>query len=111
MDGTSLYPNGFHPGDHRRTVDGTRLVKGSYRLHSPPVFYYFIDFGISTKYEGDGPYNACGEDAQDQEAPELHSHEKWPYDPFLLDIFTLGNVYKSSFLDVRYFASPFFSYS
>lgn len=108
MDGTPLYPNGFHPGDHSRTVDGTDLLKDPYRLHSPPVFYYIIDFGLSTKYEGDGPYNAHGSDGQDREAPELKSNAKWPYDPFLLDIFTLGNVYKRIFLDVRTSLPPSF---
>ncbi len=101
MDGTPLYPNGFHPGHHDRSRSGTDFAKGRLRLHAPPVFYYLIDFGLSKKYEGDGPYEAWGIDGQDRDAPELQDRDSGPYDPFLLDIFTLGNVYKTSFLDVR----------
>ncbi|KLO13857.1 hypothetical protein SCHPADRAFT_940067 [Schizopora paradoxa] len=99
MDGTPLYPNGFHPSHQNRTVSGTALQKGRTRLHSAPVFYYLIDFGLSTKYDGDGPHEAIGIDGQDRDAPELERLATGPYDPFLLDIFTLGNVYKKSLLD------------
>jgi len=101
MDGAALYQNGFHPGRHDRSRSATRFVKGRLRLYAPPVVYYLIDFGLSKKYEGDGPYEAWGMDGQDRDAPELQHEGAGPYDPFLLDIFTLGNVYKTSFLDVR----------
>jgi len=99
MDGAALYQNGFHPGRHDRSRSATRFVKGRLRLYAPPVVYYLIDFGLSKKYEGDGPYEAWGMDGQDRDAPELQHEGAGPYDPFLLDIFTLGNVYKTSFLD------------
>jgi len=98
MDGTPLYPEGFHPSRPGRSRSGTRLINGRRRLHAPPVFYYLIDFGMSSKFEGDEPRVAWGIDGQDREAPELQEHRIGPYDPFALDIFTLGNVYKKSFL-------------
>lgn len=99
MDGTPLYPKGFHPGRHGRSISVQHSVRGRYRLHAPPVSYYLIDFGLSTKYQGDGPYTAWGTDGQDRDAPEL-MYPGPSYDPFALDIFTLGNVYKKSLLDV-----------
>ncbi|KLO08592.1 hypothetical protein SCHPADRAFT_908516 [Schizopora paradoxa] len=99
MDGTPLYPKGFHPSRKFRSPSAQRFVRGRYRLHAPPVVYYFVDFGLSTKYEGDGPYRAWGIDGQDRDAPELQELGRGFYDPFALDIFTLGNVYKKYLLD------------
>ncbi len=100
MDGAALYPNGFHPGRHDRSRSATRFVKGRLRLYAPPVFYYLIDFGLSKKYEGDGPHEAWGIDGPRSRCTRTQDEDAGPYDPFLLDIFTLGNVYKTSFLDV-----------
>ncbi len=61
MDGTALYPKGFHPDRPERSRSATHIIKGRYRLHSPPVSYYFIDFDLSSKYEDDlwvGPWMA-----------------------------------------------------
>ena len=53
------------------------------------VRYYFIDFGISTRVTGPGPYLVTGQNGRDPSAPELS--DDVPYDPFKVDIFVLGN--------------------
>jgi len=98
MDGTALYPKGFHPDRPERSRSATHIIKGRYRLHSPPVSYYFIDFDLSSKYEDDEPPVGWAMDGRDRDAPELQKHWTGPYDPFALDIFTLGNVYKKALL-------------
>ncbi|EJD48805.1 hypothetical protein AURDEDRAFT_85622 [Auricularia subglabra TFB-10046 SS5] len=54
-----------------------------------PRRYYFIDFGVSSRFEGPGPYLVTGVVCRDPTAPELS--ETVPYDPFTLDIYLLGN--------------------
>jgi len=44
------------------------------------------------------PFMVLGKDALDREIPELSLN--FPYDPFLVDIFTLGNTYKKDLLQV-----------
>lgn len=63
------------------------------------VRYYFIDFGLSSRFDGVGiPRLVTGDRAQDREIPELSLIV--PYDPFAVDIFTLGNVYKRNLIQV-----------
>ena len=45
------------------------------------------------------PFMVTGRDGLDREVPELSYSV--PYNPFAVDIFTLGNVYKKDFLQVR----------
>jgi len=99
MDGNSLYPNGFHYRDGRQTsISAKQAVQGRYHMHSAQVVYYFIYFKYSLYYEGSGPWRAWGANGQDRDAPELLMSEGQMYDPFALDIFTLGNAYKKSML-------------
>ncbi len=106
MDGTSLYPDGFHPDRHNRSKSAQTIIRGRYRLHSAPVLYYFIDFGFSSKYEGEGPWLAWGTHGQDRDAPELKIRGGHQYDPFALDIFTLGNAFRKSFVQVSACPAP-----
>lgn len=61
--------------------------------------YYFIDFGISTRFEGPGPYRVTGCIGRDPSPPELS--ETVPYDPFKLDVYVLGNHFIQDYLMVR----------
>lgn len=65
-----------------------------------PVRYYFIDFdeAVQRPEEWTGPFLVEGARCIDPELPELHFHH--PYDPFPVDVFLLGNMYKRSLLDV-----------
>ena len=63
------------------------------------VRYYIIDFGISSYFKDPvAPRLVTGPDGLDNEVPELHREA--PYDPFPVDIFILGNMYKKLFVEV-----------
>ena len=66
---------------------------------SVPVTYYYIDFGISTLFTCDDTNRlVTGRAGLDRDVPELS--EELPYDPFKVDVFILGNLYKTEFVDV-----------
>ncbi|KAI5118852.1 hypothetical protein M0805_008128 [Coniferiporia weirii] len=98
MDGSSLYPSGFHPDPSWQLMlpDFSDLAEHRLRIDTGGIKYFIIDYDISAYYENpDEPPLAYGDDGLDRELPEL----KWgrPYDPFPGDVFTLGNVYKKFF--------------
>ncbi|CCM01524.1 uncharacterized protein FIBRA_03580 [Fibroporia radiculosa] len=96
MDGRPLYPHGHHPVRRNYTTDGVFDVVPLSRLDCP-VRYYFIDFGISTRFlEGSSTY-VLGRQGRDKDVPELSSEV--PYDAFKVDIFTLGNLYRTEFYE------------
>lgn len=99
MDGTNMYPGGFHP--IAQFLEPSGRYNARYKLRANvSVKYYFIDFGLSTHFpDTDGPRLVTGSRCQDREAPELS--EINPYDPFALDVFLLGNVYRTVFIKVR----------
>ena len=100
MKGDSLYPKGFHPQWQSMLPDVQRSAKPLRRRDARPVKYYFIDFGISTKFEElDTNRLVSGFDGRDRELPELY--ERIRYDPFSADVFILGNVYRRMFVEVR----------
>ncbi|TDL14170.1 hypothetical protein BD410DRAFT_817220 [Rickenella mellea] len=75
-----------------------RLAKRVRRSSVLPVRYYLTDFGISTRFKNPGkPRRVVGIDCQDQDVPELSTDI--PYDPFPVDIFTLGNLYQKRILN------------
>ena len=101
LDASPMYPDGFHPTLQNRSPDLLRFAKVLQRSDVPSVKYYFTDFGLSTLFDGDVETElVTGAMAQDAEVPELSSII--PYDPFPVDVFTLGNVFKKHFLNVRY---------
>lgn len=56
-----------------------------------PVKYYFIDFGISTRFSPDEhPRLVVGRQGLDDKVPELS--DTVPYDPFKTNIFIIGNL-------------------
>jgi hypothetical protein len=95
MDATHMYPLGFHPVesiflDDRKTVAAriSRLEAG--------VKYYFVDYGISSYFPpGSRRELVLGIAGRDRDVPEL-SYDV-PYDPFKVDIFTIGNVLRGEF--------------
>src|SRR5258708_19531111 len=63
------------------------------------VKYYFVDYGISSYFPtGSKPHLVLGRDGRDQDVPELS--DEVPYDPFKVDIFTIGNVLCLEFCNV-----------
>ncbi|KAI0734963.1 hypothetical protein C8Q72DRAFT_964728 [Fomitopsis betulina] len=97
MDASAIYPHGFHPVLSSSLPDGRTYARPRRRT-SVPVKYYFIDYGISTYFPpGTNPRLVVGANGRDQEVPELS--DEVPYDPFKVDIFIVGNLFRSMFHD------------
>ncbi|TDL26469.1 hypothetical protein BD410DRAFT_715808 [Rickenella mellea] len=97
LDGTPMFPEGYHPTEQALDINARRFAKRLRRADVSSVKYYFIDFGLSTRFDDPAePRLVTGNVAQDPDVPELSVVD--PYDPFLVDIFTLGNVYRNYFL-------------
>ncbi|KAI0800216.1 kinase-like domain-containing protein [Fomes fomentarius] len=94
MDARPLYPDGYHPVHQNYTRDALYRVSPLSRLQNP-VRYYFIDFGLSTRFPPDASSYVVGEIGRDTDVPELSDHV--PYDAFKVDIFSMGNVYHKEF--------------
>ncbi|CAL1711872.1 unnamed protein product [Somion occarium] len=95
MDGRPLFPQGHHPVRLDYTADGVFDAPCLSR-QDHPVRYYFIDFGISSRFKrGEIPL-VIGTKGRDKEPPEMS--DTHPYNPFPLDIFVLGNVYLKEFV-------------
>ncbi|KAJ3554130.1 hypothetical protein NM688_g3268 [Phlebia brevispora] len=95
MDASAMYPNGFHPVKQRFMPDAVTPVWPRSRS-AAGVTYYYVDFGISVYIPPDQQSKlATGNLGRDRDPPELWTGE--PYDPFKLDIFIIGNVFRKEF--------------
>ena len=99
MDADPLYPKGFHPASTVLDASGTRVTHPRRRRDAGGVRYYFIDFGVSTHFEGPGPHRVTGVVCRDPTPPELS--RTIPYDPFKLDVYLLGNHFLQEYVNVR----------
>ena len=89
-----MFPEGFHPLNQICKPDVYGLAKARRRREVPGIKYMIIDFGLSSQFASrEERQLVVGCIAQDKTIPELSDFE--PYDPFALDIYTLGNVYKN----------------
>ena len=98
MDAEAMFPEGFHPTEPFRKRDYSGF---SYWIPRSivGVRYYFADFGISVHIPEDHPTKTVtGRSGRDKKPPELSDIK--PYDPFKLDIFIIGNMFKEEFCDV-----------
>ncbi|KII88218.1 hypothetical protein PLICRDRAFT_110998 [Plicaturopsis crispa FD-325 SS-3] len=96
MDAGPLYPRGFHPMRRRFSRDAMHELTPLSRIDHP-VRYYFTDFGLSTRFAPNQPHLVVGAKGRDKEVPELS--RDIPYNPFKVDIFILGNLYRMSFIE------------
>ncbi|KAK7691431.1 hypothetical protein QCA50_004830 [Cerrena zonata] len=99
MDGEPLFPKGHHPVRLDYLEDGARDAPCLSR-QDHPVKYYFVDFGLSSCFDPGVVPLVVGTKGRDKEPPELDDHR--PYNPFPLDIFILGNLYRKEFLEKYY---------
>lgn len=100
MDGTPLYPDGFLNADPFFDGSGLRFAKPLRRSDVLQVKYYIIDFGLSTLFQDpNSPSLVTGDYAQDPDVPELS--DKIPYNAFPVDVFTLGNLFRKDYVQVR----------
>lgn len=99
MDGERMYPHGFHPVHDMVLPDGETWA-WPYSRSQVGVRYYFVDYGISSYFPPDHPRElVTGDLGRDQDVPELS--ETIPYDPFPVDIFTIGHVFRDELYQVR----------
>ena len=97
MDASALYPRGHHPinlefsPDLKTPVDPLPRAKHGVR-------YYYVDFGISSHIPPGSPSLVTGVFGRNQNVPELS--ETVPYDPFKVDIFSMGEVFEEAFAKV-----------
>ncbi|KAJ7782463.1 hypothetical protein DFH07DRAFT_764611 [Mycena maculata] len=99
-----LYPNGFHPVYQDSRADRIYRRAKYYTRTQRPVKYYFIDFGISVKFELGEDTLAYPIGGGDHSAPEIPEDYLFRpptrLNPFPTDIYYLGNVIRTEFLDV-----------
>ena len=100
MDASNMYPLGFHPVRDIFLRDVTTVAPIIPRSMAG-VKYYFVDYGISSYFPAGSQKKSLvlGTAGRDQDVPELS--DEVPYDPFKVDIFTIGNVFRQVFCDVR----------
>lgn len=99
MDAAVMFPKGFHPMHELTLPDISGFAPVLHRI-DVPVKYYFIDFGISTRFAPDqNPRLVLGTLGLDDEVPELS--DTVPYDPFKTDVFIIGNLLRQRLLQVR----------
>jgi serine/threonine protein kinase len=101
-DGASLYPDGHHPHPlyNNRKPDFTGQAKHFTRTQVPPK-YYWIDFGISNKYDLSSTATPSEDRiwGGDRTVPEYVDY-KGPCNPFPIDVYYVGNLIKTNFVDV-----------
>lgn len=90
MDGSPLYPGGFHPMRRGFSQDVIDELKPLSRMEHP-VRYYYIDFGLSERFSPGASSLVIGDVGRDDEVPELSSTV--PYDGYKADIHALGNLF------------------
>ena len=90
-----MYPLGFHPVEDLFLYDLKTFAPRISRLEAG-VKYHFVDYGISSYFPpGLQRELVLGIAGRDQDVPELSNNV--PYDPFKVDIFTIGNVIRGEF--------------
>ncbi|KAI0629585.1 kinase-like protein [Trametes polyzona] len=94
MDARPLYPTGHHPVRLDYTPDTLYPVTALPRA-GRSVKYYYIDFGLATRFAPGASTLVVGDVGKDADVPELS--ETVPYDAFKVDIFTLGHLFALEF--------------
>ena len=99
LDAPQMFPDGFHPALQSLAPDILTSVKPRRRRFVKGLKYRFIDFGSSLAYpSSERRERVWGMACQDRTVPE---HQKVAlYDPFKVDLYTLGNVFKRTFVEV-----------
>jgi serine/threonine protein kinase len=102
MDASPLYPEGWHFTsfyNKNKAFTGSAVHLSRSEV-STPVKYYFIDFGIAVRFDSaDTPHLAEPVFGADRSAPELQGDgSNKPSNPFLTDIYYMGNMINQVFL-------------
>ncbi|KAJ7933892.1 kinase-like domain-containing protein [Mycena leptocephala] len=105
MDGQHLFPDGFHPQNPSYTPAYQKAKH--YTRTQRPVKYYFIDFGLSSKFEPGQDTRVYPIEGGDKSVPEFPFRDArrdpmtkiYALDPFPTDIYCLGNLIRTEFLE------------
>ncbi|TBU31687.1 hypothetical protein BD311DRAFT_656397 [Dichomitus squalens] len=98
-DPRRMYPHMFHPKDPDKSPDFKSKARHSNRTVCP-VKYYFIDFGLSRRYNPeDGPPREHPIRGGDKSVPEFQSWKGDLVDPFPTDIYYVGNMIRTDILE------------
>ncbi|KAG5640396.1 hypothetical protein DXG03_008805, partial [Asterophora parasitica] len=97
MDARPILPSGWHFVAHHCKPDGVTPISPLARIDYP-VRYFIIDFDCSVRLSPGQPRLIRNFGGRDGDPPEYKSRE--PYDPFKIDVFTLGNVFYKDFHQV-----------
>jgi len=113
-DGAAMFPEGYHPHPlyNNRKSNFKGRAKRYTRTQVPPR-YYWIDFGISNQYDPSSMVNPTEERiwGGDRSVPEYVDY-KGPCNPFPIDVYYVGNLIKTNFIDVKFgfsFMTPLIS--
>ncbi|KAF7428208.1 hypothetical protein PC9H_007429 [Pleurotus ostreatus] len=97
MDARPLYPERYHPFMPWRTLDLSRHAS-HYTRTQKPVKYYLTDFGLSRRYKPeDRPPLEDIIEGGDKSVPEFSTSDAC--DPFPSDVYTIGNLVKTCFIE------------
>jgi hypothetical protein len=97
MDGP-MFPDGWHLCDDTYDCNFNKQTRTFTRLQRPPK-YYFIDFGISRRYDPeDGPPLEPPILGGDKSVPEFK--RPIPCNPFPTDIYYMGNFIREGIMKV-----------
>lgn len=101
MDSRPILPNEFHPQSPTLSRDLKHFVSARSRTRCP-VKYYFTDFGHARKYGPDttNPLE-IPQFGGDRTVPEFQHDKLTPRNPFQTDIYYIGNLIRTYFLQVR----------
>lgn len=97
-----MFPVPWHPEAPDLKYDYSGRAKHYSRTERPPKYYY-IDFGLSRKYDPkDGPPQELPILGGDKSVPEFQNEGyNKPSNPFCTDIYYLGNLMRTEFVNVR----------
>ncbi|EIW54102.1 uncharacterized protein TRAVEDRAFT_173401 [Trametes versicolor FP-101664 SS1] len=90
MDGRALFPGGHHPASIESSPDLYEDLVPLLRIDNP-VRYFYVDFGLSVRFQPGASTHVVGNVGRDAEVPELSSTV--PYDAYKADIYALGNLF------------------
>ena len=99
-----MFPEGWHLVNNDRKRDWNYYSKSEiYTRTQRPPKYYFIDFGISRRYDpADGPPLEDPINGGDKSVPEFQGKGAvTPCNPFPTDVYYVGNLVRTRFLQVR----------
>jgi len=99
MDPNPMFPELYHPREPDRNRDLTGRPK-RYSRTEKPTRYYLIDFGLSRRYQADGPSpRELPILGGDKTVPEFQEDGyNQPSDPFATDVYYLGNLIRKHYL-------------